>query len=118
MKHQVLRVMLPMLLFTILANGARQSTTPAATLSVSCDPCQVGQAVAFYGTGYKAGSQVEVDIQGPSSYSIVTTVDSNGNISVDYGTTLTYASGGYLVTASAISGKRLIPQTSTSFTVE
>ena len=118
MKHQVLRVMLPMLLLTVMANGARQSNSPAPTLAVSCDPCQVGQAISFYGTGYKAGSQVEVEIQGPSSYTIVTTVDSKGNISVDYGSTLSYASGGYLVTTSAISGKRLIPQASASFSVE
>src|SRR5436309_3247095 len=105
MKHQALRLMIPMFFVALSANAGHQSTTTAPTLSVSCDPCQAGQAVAFYGTGYKAGAQVEVDVQGPNSYSIVTTVDSTGNISVDFGTTLAYGSGSYLVTASALSGK-------------
>jgi len=110
--------MFPMLLFTVLANGGRQPTTSTATLNVSCDPCTGGEAITFYGTGYKSGSKVELDIQGPSSYSIVVTVDSSGNISVNYGSALTFASGGYLATTSAISGKRLIPQASASFSVQ
>ena len=107
-----------MFFLAMFAMAGHQSTAPAPTLTVSCNVCLPGEAIIFRGSGYKSGAHVEVSIQGPVSYTIISTVDSNGNIYVDYGTTLSYDLGSYTVTASAMSGKNLTPLASQSFTVQ
>ena len=107
-----------MFFLALFATAGHQSTAPAPTLTVSCTVCLPGEAIVFQGSGYKSGAHVEISIQGPVSYTIITTVESNGNIYVDYGTTLSYDPGSYLVTASAMSGKNLTLMVGESFTVQ
>ena len=104
--------------FALSATAGHQSTTVAPTLEVSCTACVAGQSIVFSGSGFKSRAQVELDIQGPVSYSIITSTDANGNIYVDYGTALSYDAGSYSVVASAISGKTLTPQATQSFSVQ
>jgi hypothetical protein len=85
--------------------GGQKTSTVVPTLQASCHSCSPSEAIMFSGSGYKGRSTVILDIQGPASYSISTTSDSNGNIYVSYGTVLTYPAGNYTVTASAVSGK-------------
>jgi hypothetical protein len=99
------------------ATAGHGSPAPGPTLIVSCGSCTTTEAITFSGTGYKAGSYVAVDVQGPSSYNIKTRVDSNGNINVDFGTSLAYEAGSYVVTAYAISGKSLTLVATAYFTV-
>lgn len=113
------RLIIPIFCSALALNAAKsQTTTTTPTLNVSCDPCQAGEAPVFYGNGYKARSTVQLDIVGPTSYSIMVIVDSSGNFAVDYGTSLSFTTGTYLATASTISGKRLTLQDSVSFSVE
>ena len=118
MKHRTLLILSSMFSLALFAMAGHRSTAPTPTLTVSCNPCAVGEAIVFQGSGYKSGAHVEISIQGPVSYTIITTVDSNGNIYVDYGTSLAYDAGSYLVTASAMSGKSLTPLVSESFLVQ
>ena len=118
MKHLFLRRLFPTFLVVAMLASAAHTPTTAPTVNVSCDPCQVGQDVEITGSGYKAGSHVEIDIQGPASYSINTPVDSKGNISVGYGPVWNFSAGTYSVTASSFLGQRLVPQANTSFSVE
>jgi len=107
-----------MFFLALFARAGHQSAAPAPTLTVSCTVCLPGEAIIFQGSGYKAGAHVEISIQGPVSYTIITTVEPNGNIYVDYGATLSYDPGSYQVTASAISGNKLTLMESQSFTVQ
>src|SRR5260370_16160634 len=99
MKYSTLLILFSMFFFALFAMAGHQSTAPTPTLTVSCTACLAGEAIVFSGSGYKSKSQVQINIQGPVSYSIITTVDSNGNIYVDYGTSLSYGPGQYPVTA-------------------
>jgi hypothetical protein len=118
MKHRSLLLLSSIFFLALFAMAGHRSTALAPTLTVSCPVCLPGEAIIFQGSGYKSGAHVEVSIQGPVSYTIITTVESNGNIYVDYGTSLSYDPGSYHVTASAMSGKSLTPLASQSFTVQ
>lgn len=100
-----------------LAGGKPSSSNP--TVTVSCTDCTTDQSLIITGTGFKSRSRIQIDIDGPVTYSVTTTADSNGNIALDFGTTLCYNPGGYVVYASVVSGKgATLAATSELFTVE
>ena len=117
MKHPILRVMTltSMLLMAATANAGKPSSNASPTLTTSC-PCHVGTGVEFFGSGFKAGTKVELNITGGASYTITTIVDGGGNIDVNYGTILPFPASDYTVSAYTASGKRQFI-TSTSFEV-
>ncbi len=117
MKRSTL-ILLSAIFLAAFAVAGHQSAGPAPSLTASCVVCAPGEGVVFQGSGYKPKAQVEITIAGPVSYTIITTVDSNGNIYVDYGTILVYDAGSYLVTASAVSGRSITPLAQTSFSVQ
>ncbi len=118
MKRSIVLLLLSIALLAGIALAGHHSTPPAPTLIVSCVVCAPGEAISFQGSGYKPKARVQLAIEGPVSYTIVTDVDASGNISVYYGTVLSYDPGSYIVTASAMSGNTLTPLTQTSFTVQ
>ncbi len=118
MKQRTLLAFSAIFFLPLLAVAGHQVSSTTPTLEVSCNPCAVGEPIIFAGSGYKSRAQVELDVQGPCPYVMVTEVDTHGNIYVDYGTTLTFDSGSYSVTALAMSGKSLTPMATQTFTVE
>lgn len=105
MRHRIFLIMLLLSFLGVfgLAGGKASSVNP--TVTVNCTDCTAGQSLVITGTGYKGRSHVQLDIEGPVSYTVVTAADSNGNIYLDFGTTLCYNPGGYVVYGSVVSGK-------------
>jgi hypothetical protein len=104
MKHRILLIISLLSFFGVFGLAGGKNTTPPPTVTVNCTDCSATQSLIITGSGYKGRSRVQLDIDGPVSYTIVTTADSNGNIYVDFGTTLCYNPGGYVVYASVVSG--------------
>ena len=104
MKHRILLIVSLLSFFGVFTLARGKSTSQAPTVTVSCTDCAATQSLIITGSGYKGRSHVQLDIDGPVSYTIVTAADSNGNIYVDFGTTLCYNPGGYVVYASVVSG--------------
>lgn len=101
----------------LLAGKGAGTATP--TVTVSCTVCTADQSLVITGSGYKSRSRVQIEIEGPVSYGITTAADSDGNIYLDFGTTLCYNPGGYVVYSSVVSGKSTtIVAVSQPFTVE
>ena len=110
----VLTVSIPL---ALMAGKGASTATPAVT--VSCTACTADQSLIITGTGFKSRSRIQIEIEGPVSYSITATADSNGNIAVDFGATLCYNPGSYVVYASVVSGKgAILAAVSEPFTVE
>ena len=118
MKYLTLLALCLTFVFVLPTMARRTPSSSPATLIVSCGPtCDAGEPIIYSGTGYKSGAQVELDITGPSPYTLTVKVSKNGAIYADFGTSLTYAPGDYVVTASAISGSSLTFVTASTFTV-
>jgi hypothetical protein len=97
--------------------GKPSKTTSGPTLNSSCETCQLGENITFYGAGYKAGTTVLIEVSGPSSYTFSTEADRGGNIYVDFGSLLSYDPGSYSATAMTSSRKTLSPVAVTVFKV-
>ena len=105
MKHRISLIILLLSFFGLFALAGGKATSGAPTVTVNCTVCTANQSLIITGSGYKARSRVQLDIEGAVSYTIVTAADSNGDIYVDFGTTLCYNPGPYVVYASVVSGK-------------
>jgi hypothetical protein len=118
MKYLTLLVLCLTFVFVAPTTAKRIPPSSLATLIVSCGPtCSAGEPIIYSGTGYKSGAQVELDTTGPSPYTLTVKVNKDGTIYADFGTTLTYAPGDYVVTASAISGSNLTFVAASTFAV-
>ena len=100
------------------AMAGRQSSADAVTLAVSCAVCQADEPIIYSGGGYKSKSSVQLDVVGPTSFSIFVKIDADGFFEANFGTALPYQSGDYTVSVSGISGHTLIPLKEISFTVQ
>jgi hypothetical protein len=106
MRHITLFVLLFAVVSALPTPAAKTSPAASPTLTVSCgSTCSAAEPIIYSGTGYKAGSQVELDITGPVSYVLSVTVSSGGTFDAYFGG-LTYPTGNYTVTASAVSGRK------------
>ncbi len=117
MKHHRQALLLAMFSLMPFAKAGHQANTSVPTLAVSCT-CVAGDPVVFQGSGYKSRSQVEISVQGPSSYVLSLTADANGNVFVDYGTALYFSAGSYTATASQIQGKSVTTVATAGFTID
>src|ERR1700719_4734041 len=117
MRHTTLLALLFAVVFALHTPAAKTSPGASPTLTVSCgSTCSAAEPIIYSGTGYKAGSQVELDITGPVSYVLSVTVSSGGTFDAYFGG-LTYPTGNYTVTASAVSGRKQIVVATTFFDV-
>ena len=106
MRHITLFVLLFAVVSALPTPAAKTSPAASPTLTVSCgSTCSAAEPIIYSGSGYKAGSQVELDITGPVSYVLSVTVSSGGTFDAYFGG-LTYPTGNYTVTASAVSGRK------------
>lgn len=119
MRHRILLIISLLSFFGLFALAGGKPTASAPTVTVNCTDCTANQSLIITGSGYKGRSRVQLDIEGPVSYTIVTSADSKGNIAVDFGTTLCYNPGAYVVYASVVSGgSTTLVAASQPFTVE
>ena len=119
MRHQIFLIISLLSFSGVLGLAGGKPTASVPTVTVSCSDCTANQPLIITGSGFKSNSRVQIDIEGPVSYSITTIVGSDGKIAIDFGTTLCYNPGGYVVYASLSSGKgEIVVAASQPFTVE
>ena len=104
MRHRILLIISLLSFFSLFALAGGKTPPATPTVAVNCTDCTANQPLIITGSGYKGRSRVQLNIEGPVSYTIVTSADSKGNISFNFGTTLCYNPGDYVVYASVVSG--------------